>query len=73
MTPCSEVDPCEPISPYGQSKLMIEWMLESYRRAYGLDFVAFRYFNACSADGGAKSDHSAMVKALEKLANHPVA
>ena len=30
-------------------------------------------FNACSADGGAKSDHSAMVKALEKLANHPVA
>lgn len=50
MTPCSEVDPCEPISPYGQSKLMIEWMLQSYRRAYGLDFVAFRYFNACGAD-----------------------
>lgn len=50
MVPCSEVDPCEPISPYGQSKLMIEWMLKSYRRAYGLDFVAFRYFNACGAD-----------------------
>jgi UDP-glucose 4-epimerase len=29
---------------------MIEWMLQSYRRAYGLDFVAFRYFNACGAD-----------------------
>ena len=50
MVPCSEVDPCEPISPYGQSKLMIEWMLRSYRRAYNLDFVAFRYFNACGAD-----------------------
>jgi len=50
MTPCSEVDPCEPISPYGQSKLMIEWMMKAYRRAYGLDFVAFRYFNACGAD-----------------------
>ena len=50
MTPCSEVDPCEPISPYGQSKLMTEWMLQSYRRAYGLDFIAFRYFNACGAD-----------------------
>jgi UDP-glucose 4-epimerase len=50
MTPCSEVDPCEPISPYGQSKLMIEWMLQSYRRAHGLDFIAFRYFNACGAD-----------------------
>lgn len=50
MTPCSEVDPCDPISPYGQSKLMIEWMLHSYQTAYGLDYVAFRYFNACGAD-----------------------
>ena len=50
ITPCQEEDPCLPISPYGQSKLMIEWMLQSYRRAYGIDFVAFRYFNACGAD-----------------------
>ena len=50
ITPCSEVDPCEPISPYGQSKLMIEWMLQAYHRAYNLDSVAFRYFNACGAD-----------------------
>lgn len=50
MTPCQEVDPTEPISPYGESKLMIEWMLRSYRRAYGLDYVSFRYFNACGAD-----------------------
>jgi UDP-glucose 4-epimerase len=27
MTPVNEVDPTEPISPYGQSKLMIDWML----------------------------------------------
>ncbi len=50
MTPCQEVDPAEPISPYGQSKLMIEWLLKSYQHAYGLDYVAFRYFNACGAD-----------------------
>lgn len=50
MTPVQEIDPTEPISPYGQSKLMIDWMLSSYRHAYGLDFVSFRYFNACSAD-----------------------
>jgi UDP-glucose 4-epimerase len=50
MTPCQEVDPAEPISPYGESKLMIEWMLKSYNRAYGLDYVTFRYFNACGAD-----------------------
>ena len=50
MTPCHEVDPREPISPYGESKLMIEQMLESYHKAYGLDYIAFRYFNACGAD-----------------------
>jgi UDP-glucose 4-epimerase len=50
MTPVQEVDPTEPISPYGQSKLMVEQILESYHQAYGLDYVAFRYFNACGAD-----------------------
>jgi len=50
ITPCSEVDPVLPISPYGESKAMIEWMLASYARAYGLSYVAFRYFNACGAD-----------------------
>jgi UDP-glucose 4-epimerase len=50
MTPCQEVDPAEPISPYGESKLMIEWMLKRYAHAYGLNYVAFRYFNACGAD-----------------------
>ena len=50
MTPCHEVDPREPISPYGESKLMIEQMLASYHKAYGLDYIAFRYFNACGAD-----------------------
>jgi UDP-glucose 4-epimerase len=50
MTPCHEVDPLEPISPYGESKLMIEQMMASYHKAYGLDYIAFRYFNACGAD-----------------------
>ena len=50
MTPCQEEDPPMPISPYGESKLMTEMMLKSYSQAYGLDFVAFRYFNACGAD-----------------------
>jgi UDP-glucose 4-epimerase len=50
MTPIQEVDPTEPISPYGESKLMTDWMLQSYHRAYDLDFVSFRYFNACGAD-----------------------
>ena len=48
--PCFENAPLNPISPYGESKLMIEWMLDSYRGAYGFDSVSFRYFNACGAD-----------------------
>ena len=50
MTPCHEVDPCEPISPYGDSKLMVERIMAAYHTAYNLDYVAFRYFNACGAD-----------------------
>ena len=50
MVPCDEVDPTEPVSPYGESKLMIDMMLESYHRAYELDYISFRYFNACGAD-----------------------
>jgi len=50
MLPVHEVDPAEPVSPYGQSKLMVDMMLQSYHRAYGLDYVSFRYFNACGAD-----------------------
>jgi 2-hydroxy-3-oxopropionate reductase len=34
---------------------------------------AQQLFNSCVANGGAKWDHSAMVRALEKMANHPVA
>ena len=34
---------------------------------------AQQLFNSCVASGGAKWDHSAMVRALEKLANHEIA
>ena len=54
MTPVQEVDPTEPISTYGESKLMVDWMLTRYAHAYGLDYVSFRYFNACGADSQAR-------------------
>lgn len=50
LTPIQEVDPQFPINPYGESKLMVEMMLESYHKAYGLDYVALRYFNVCGAE-----------------------
>jgi UDP-glucose 4-epimerase len=74
MTPVNEVDPTEPISPYGQSKLMTDWMLAGYRQAYGLDFVSFRYFNACGADsqgrhGQAPGATHIIARALESVKN----
>lgn len=40
----------QPVSPYGESKRMMEMLLASYQRAYGLDYTAFRYFNVVGAD-----------------------
>lgn len=52
--PCQEHFATRPISPYGESKLMVEQMLKSFNLAYKLDFVALRYFNACGADPQAR-------------------
>ncbi len=46
----SEEAPLAPISPYGRSKLMVEWMLEDSARAYDFRYVALRYFNVAGAD-----------------------
>lgn len=43
-----------PISPYGRSKLMAEFILEDYAHAYGLKAVSLRYFNACGAHSSGK-------------------
>jgi len=48
-TPIPEEHACVPINPYGETKLAIERMLESYGRAYGLGWAALRYFNAAGA------------------------
>jgi UDP-glucose-4-epimerase GalE len=48
--PIREQTPKDPVNPYGASKLMIERILSDYARAYGLCYVALRYFNACGAD-----------------------
>ncbi len=47
--PMTEDLPQHPINPYGESKLMFEKMLEWFRQIHGLEFVAFRYFNAAGA------------------------
>jgi UDP-glucose-4-epimerase GalE len=48
--PISEDTPENPVNPYGFSKLVCERMLADFGRAYGLAFIALRYFNASGAD-----------------------
>lgn len=57
--PLSENHPQRPLSPYGKSKLMVEWILEDCGVAWGLRSAALRYFNAsgCSSDAAIGEDH----------------
>lgn len=57
--PIAEDHPQVPINPYGDSKLMVEKALRWYGGAYGLGWMALRYFNAAGADplGRIGEDH----------------
>jgi UDP-glucose 4-epimerase len=57
-TPIDEAHPQKPISPYGQTKLMIEKVFADYARAYGLRWIALRYFNAAGAGWGIGESHN---------------
>jgi UDP-glucose-4-epimerase GalE len=48
--PIAELCPRTPISPYGRSKLALEWMLEDLSRRYRFPAVILRCFNAAGAD-----------------------
>lgn len=39
----------EPINPYGETKLIGEWMGRAASRAWGMRFVALRYFNVAGS------------------------
>jgi len=47
--PIPETHPQQPANPYGWSKLFLERILAAYDGAYGLRYVALRYFNAAGA------------------------
>ena len=49
-TPIDESHPQNPINPYGNTKLMVEKIMDDYNKAYGLKSVRLRYFNVAGAD-----------------------
>lgn len=59
--PIEEDDPKNPLNPYGETKYIMERMLEDYDTAYGIKFSAIRYFNASGAalDGSIGEAHPA--------------
>lgn len=53
-TPIDEKHPQNPINPYGNTKLMIERILDDYDKAYDLKSVRLRYFNVAGADSSSR-------------------
>ncbi len=56
--PVPEDLPLDPVSPYGRSKLMTEWMLQDAGKAHGLNYVVLRYFNVAGADPQGRTGQS---------------
>jgi UDP-glucose 4-epimerase len=55
--PIPESLPLKPTNPYGESKLMVERMLQWFNRVYGLRYASLRYFNAAGASDQHGEDH----------------
>jgi UDP-glucose 4-epimerase len=55
--PIVESHPQQPVNSYGETKLMFEKVLGWYGRAYGLQHISFRYFNAAGASEMLGEDH----------------
>jgi UDP-glucose 4-epimerase len=58
LAPVVETTPLNPMSPYGRSKLMTEWMLADVAAAHDITFGVLRYFNVAGADPGRRSGQS---------------
>ncbi len=56
--PIREVEPYAPVNAYGESKVMVEKMLDWFDRIHGLKSVCLRYFNASGADPACRAGES---------------
>ncbi len=67
--PISEETPQRPTNPYGWSKFFVERVLETYANAYGLSFVALRYFNAAGASKNLGEHHEPETHLIPNVLN----
>ena len=71
-TPIEEEDALHPTNAYGESKLLVERMLEWFHRIHGLRYASLRYFNAAGAasadQGEAHQPESHLVPRLMNVA-----
>jgi UDP-glucose 4-epimerase len=58
LAPVVETTPLNPMSPYGRSKLMTEWMLADVAAAHPITYGVLRYFNVAGGDPGMRSGQS---------------
>ena len=67
-TPLAETHSTAPINAYGQTKLAVEHALPHFERAYGIQSIRLRYFNAAGADpdGEIGEDHSPEIHAIPR-------
>ena len=67
---------CEPVNPYGRSKLIVEGMVRDFQSTSNLHAISLRYFNACGADvsgliGELRDPETHLIpRALMKLLGH---
>ena len=70
----TENSPQNPTSVYGQTKLMMEQFMQDYDKAYGMKYVALRYFNAAGAHasgeiGEAHNPESHLIPLILQVSN----
>jgi UDP-glucose 4-epimerase len=58
LAPVEETTPLLPMSPYGRSKLMTEWMLADVAAAHPIKYGVLRYFNVAGGDPQKRSGQS---------------
>jgi len=70
--PMAEDLPQAPINPYGESKLMFEKLLQWHHKIHGLEFVAFRYFNAAGASKNFGEHHRVETHLIPNILRVPM-